>query len=119
MAGALCQPKRARSCGTVKSISGPIGTMPVGIHLTLAAVIVPLDLIDADGLGNAGHGIKIAQIIPQVGIVGDAAQIAFEMAVIDGVETDERGEQPPIRFSDLAADQITLPRFAARESQEN
>src|SRR5580693_9895739 len=92
------------------------------IDLTLAAVIVPLDLIDADGLGNAGHGIKIAQIIPQVGIVGDAAQIALEMAVIDGVETDERGEQPPVRFGDLTADQITLPRqalFELIESDEN
>ena len=58
------------------------------INLTLAAVIMPLDLIDANGLGYSGHLIKVAQIIPEIGIVGDAPQIAFEMAVIDAVETD-------------------------------
>ena len=36
------------------------------VHLALAAVIVPLDLLEADGLGDARHLIKIAQIIRQV-----------------------------------------------------
>ncbi len=79
------------------------------VDVAVAAVIVPLDVIETDGVGDARHLIKIAQIIPQIWIVDDAPQIAFEVAVIDGVEANERREQPPIRFRDLPPDQITLP----------
>ena len=75
----------------------------------MTAVIVPLDVIEIDGVRDARHLIQIAQIIPKICIVDDAPQIAFEVAVIDGVETYERREQPPIRFGDLPPDQITLP----------
>lgn len=80
------------------------------IDLPLAAVIMPLDLIDVNRLGNSGHRIEVAQIIPQVGIIGDTPQVAFEMTVIDGVKANERGKEPPIRFGDLPPDQIALPR---------
>ena len=53
---------------------GPIGTMPVGFTLAVAAVIVPLDVIDVHGLGDARHLIEIAQIIREIRIVDDAAQ---------------------------------------------
>jgi hypothetical protein len=76
----------------------------------LAAVIMPLDLIDAHGLGYARRLIKVAQITPEIGIVGNAPQVALEMAVIDAVETDQRREQTPIGFGDTVADKITLAR---------
>jgi hypothetical protein len=34
------------------------------VHIAVAAVIVPLDVIEAHGLGDARHLIKLAQIIP-------------------------------------------------------
>ena len=34
------------------------------VHVAMAAVIVPLDVIEAHGLGDARHLIKLAQIIP-------------------------------------------------------
>ncbi len=61
----------ARSCGAAKSSCGPSGTMPVGF-MAVAAVIVPLDMIDAHGLGDARHLVEIAQIVRQVRIVDDA-----------------------------------------------
>ena len=71
---------------------------------------MPLDLIDAYRLGDAGHLIKIAGVIPQIGIVGDAPQIAFEMAVINAVKADQRREQPPVSFRDAAINEIALAR---------
>ena len=68
----------------------------VGLIVRHAHVIVPLDVIHVHGLGDARHLIEVAQIVRQVRIVGDAAQVAFEVAVIDRVEADERGEQPPV-----------------------
>ena len=62
------------------------------IHVALAAVIVPLDVVHVDGRGDAALLIEIAQVIREIGVVDDAAQIAFEVAVVDRVEADERGE---------------------------
>ena len=77
-----------------------------GIDLFVAAVIVPLDVIHVHGLGHARHLVEITEIVREVRIVGDPAQVAFEMADIDGVETHQRGEEPPVRFGRDVADQI-------------
>ncbi len=79
------------------------------IHVAMAAVIMPFDVIEVDGLGNARHLIEIAKIILEIGIVDDAPQIAFEVAVVDRIKSNERGEQAPVRFG-LWSNKITLPR---------
>ena len=42
-------------------------------------------------------------------------RVAFEVAVIDRIEANERREQPPIGFGELPPDQIALPRQALFE----
>jgi hypothetical protein len=74
----------------------------------MAAVIVPLDVIEVDGVDDPRHLVQLAKIVPKVWIVCDAPHIAFEVAVIDGIEANERGEQPPVGFRDPAIDEITL-----------
>src|SRR5205807_188818 len=59
------------------------------VHVALAAVIVPLDVVHVDGRGDASLLIEIAQIVREIGIINDAAQVAFEVAVVDGVEAAE------------------------------
>jgi hypothetical protein len=49
-------------------------------------------VVHVDGRGDAGLLIEIAQVIREIGIVDDAAQVAFEVAVVDRVEANERGE---------------------------
>ena len=34
------------------------------INRRVAGVVVPLDLIEVDGLGDAGHLVQLAQIVP-------------------------------------------------------
>ena len=46
----------------------------------------------------------------QIRIIDDAAKVAFEMAVIDNVEPDERAEESPIRFDDAIIEQVTAFR---------
>ena len=60
------------------------------VYLPLAAVVMPFDVINAHGLGYSRYLIEIARVIPQIRIVGDAPQIAFEMAVIDRVDLHQR-----------------------------
>ena len=65
---------------------------PGRIDGRVAGIVVPLDLIEVDGLGDARDLVQLAQVVPQIWIVDDAPQIAFEVTVIDSVEADERGE---------------------------
>jgi hypothetical protein len=73
------------------------------IDVAVTAIIVPFNVIEIDGIGDARYLIEIAQIIPEIWIVDDAAQITFEVTVVNGVEADQRGEQPPVSLSDASA----------------
>ena len=66
-------------------------------------VVVTLDVIDADGLGDSRLLIQVEQVTLQVRIIDDATEIAFEMAVIDDVESDQRAKQSPVGFDDAFA----------------
>ena len=44
------------------------------VHVALAAVIVPLDVVHVHGRGDAPLLIEIAQVIREIGIVDDAAR---------------------------------------------
>jgi len=65
-----------------------------------------LDVIDIHRLIDSRLLIKIQHVALKVRVIDDAPQIAFEMAVINDVETNERAKQSPIRFDDSLAEQI-------------
>ena len=58
----------------------------------VAFIIVPLDVIKEYGLLDAGDLIKLARIGPKIRVILQHFQIAFEMPVIDRIETDQGGE---------------------------
>ena len=62
----------------------------------MARVIVTLDVEEVDRLGDARPMIELAEIAAQRRIVPDLPQVALEVAKIDGIEADQRGEQPPV-----------------------
>ena len=55
-------------------------------------IIMALDVIDVDGLGDSRLLIKIEQIALQIRIIDDPPQVAFEMAVINDVESNQRAK---------------------------
>ena len=71
------------------------------IDVVVRDVIVPLDLIEIDRFGDAVDLIEIAQIAVEVRIVGDAAKIALEVTVVNGIEAHERHEESPVGFERL------------------
>ena len=71
---------------------------------------MPLDVIDVDGVADSRPLIEIEHVTLQVCIIDDATKIAFEMAVIHHVETDQRTEQPPIGFKDAISEQVAAGR---------
>src|SRR5690349_8953330 len=80
------------------------------IDLRMAHIIVPLDVIEIYRLFDPRPLIKLAQIVRKIWIVGDPAQIAFEVTDINRIETNERREQPPVGFSDAIASEIAASR---------
>ena len=52
----------------------------------MADVVVALDMVEVAGFFDARNLIDIAQIAPEIWIIHDATQVAFEMYVINRVE---------------------------------
>ena len=75
-----------------------------------ALVIMALDVVEADRLLDPRLRAKLVAIAPQICIVGDAADVALEVADINRIETDQRGEQPDIRFRQGIAEQEAAGR---------
>ena len=70
--------------------------MPVGLMRRWLGVIVMLDVEKIDRLGHAGPMVQLPQVAAQRRIVLDPLEVALEVAEIDRVEADERGEEPPV-----------------------
>ena len=73
----------------------------------MAGIIMLFNMLHIHRFSNARLLVKITQIVREVGVINNAAQIAFKMAHIDGIKPDQCGEQPPIRFGDIRAGKLT------------
>ena len=71
-------------------------------------VIVTLDMINVDGVSKAGMLVQVARIAPQVRIIDESPQVAFEVTVVYGVEACQRRKQPNIRFGNRVPYQEAL-----------
>ena len=80
--------------------------MRVGLMSSCVIVIVALDVIEVDRLGDAVDLIEVAQVAVQVRVVDDPAQVAFEMPVVDRIEANQRHEEAPIGLERLGAEEI-------------
>src|SRR5690606_2606796 len=88
---------------------GPDGHDAGGVEGAVAAVVMPLDVSEVHGGGNARLVVELAGEPPQVGIVDDAPPVALEVQVVHGVEADERREEPPVGLGDRVARQPAAP----------
>ena len=71
------------------------------IDVVVGDVVVPLDVVEVDGIGDAVGLIEVFEVTEEVGVVDDPPKVAFEMAIVDGVEAYEGNEQAPIGFDKL------------------
>jgi hypothetical protein len=74
----------------------------------VAAVVVVLDVVEVDGLGDARVLVQLARVGPQVRVVDEPPEVALEVADIDRIEADQGGEQPPVGLGEPVAEQIAL-----------
>ena len=71
------------------------------IDVVVGDVVVPLDVVEVDGIGDAVGLIEVFEVTEEVGVVDDPSKVAFEMAMVDGVEAYKGDEQAPIGFDKL------------------
>lgn len=76
------------------------------VDLVVRPVVVALDLVEIDRRGDSRSLVEVQQVAVQVRVVDDPPYIALEMPVVNGVETDQRAKEPPVRFHDPAAHQV-------------
>lgn len=77
-----------------------------GIDRVVARVVVMLYVIDIAGWADFRVLVDVFDVIPQVGEIGERTQVALEMAVVDGVEADESGEQGDVGFGEVVSAKI-------------
>src|SRR6266481_7084272 len=64
-------------------------------QFAVALIIVALDVLKVESRCNALDPEQGAHVVRKAWIVGNPPDVAFEMADIDGIEPDQRREQPP------------------------
>ena len=72
----------------------------------VAGIVMPADMIEVYRRSNPGELKQIAGVTPEIGIIDEPAQITFEVADIDGIETDERSKETPIGLDRSVAEKI-------------
>src|SRR4051794_4096144 len=68
------------------------------IDRAVTAVVMRLDLIEPNGVGDALVLIECPRVVPQFREIDEAIAVALEVSEIGGVEAHERREQPHVRF---------------------
>jgi hypothetical protein len=69
----------------------------------MALIVVALDMAEIHGRGDALDLEQGTHIVRKARIVGNPPDVAFEMADVDGIESDQRREQPPVGFRGFSA----------------
>ena len=63
------------------------GNDPGGINFVVGHVIVALDMVDVHGLSDARLLIEVEHVSMKVGIIHNAAQVAFEVPALPDEKT--------------------------------
>ena len=71
------------------------------IDVVVGDVVMPLDVVEVHGIGDPVGLIEVFEVTEEVRVVDDPSKVAFEMAMVDGVEANEGDEQAPIGFDEL------------------
>src|SRR5215212_3616745 len=89
-AGSLAFLGTAGPTGQVQS--RPQRHNPGGVYRPVSDVIMTFDVVMIHCLGDSGLLIQIQQIALQIRVIDNPANVAFEVAVIDGIEPNERAK---------------------------
>src|SRR5213594_1552500 len=70
------------------------------------AVVARFDFMEVEGVLDSRPLIELAQVVGEIRIVLDAADVALEMAIVDEIETQQRRKGAPVGLGDALADEV-------------
>ena len=62
------------------------------IDVVVGDVVMALDVVEVDGVGDAVGLIEVFEVAEEVGVVDDPPEVALEVTVVDGVKAYEGNE---------------------------
>src|SRR5882724_3466482 len=83
-----------------------------GINFGVRHVIMTLDMIEINRLGDTGLLIQVHKITLEVRVIDNAADVALEVTMVDDVKPDEGAEKAPVGFDDATVEQVPAFREA-------
>jgi len=66
------------------------------IDIVVGVVVMPLNVIEIDGLGDSWLLIEILQITEKIWVIDNATNITFEMSVVNRIKAHKSYEQAPV-----------------------
>ena len=76
------------------------------INVVVRDVVVPLDMVEIHGLGDAVCLVEVFEISEEVWVVENSSDIALEMSVVDRIKPNQRDEEPPIGLHTFRPEEI-------------
>jgi hypothetical protein len=71
-------------------------------------VVVALDVVEIGRLAEAGALVEVAGVGPELRVVDEAAEVALEVADVDGVEAGQGREEADVGVGEAVADEEAL-----------
>ena len=62
------------------------------VDVVMGDVVVPLDMVEIDGLRNALYLVEVSEVAIELRIVDDATEVTFEVPVVHGIEPEQGDE---------------------------
>ena len=74
------------------------------IDIVVREVVVPLDMVEIHGLGDAVSLVEVFEISREIRVIDDSSDIALKMSMVHRVESDQRDKEPPVGFHKLRSE---------------
>ena len=74
-------------------VERPGGDDPLRVQLVVGRVVVALDLVERERLGDVRLVVEVGRVADQVRVLDQPLAVAAEVRVVDGVEAQQRGQQ--------------------------
>src|SRR5688500_11103466 len=82
--------------GPVQVLCGSYWNNARGINIIVGHIIMALDMIEIDRTRDPGLVVQVAQVSVEMGVINYAPQVAFEMSVVHGIESDQGAKKTPV-----------------------
>jgi hypothetical protein len=72
-----------------------------GIDGVVGDIVVPLDMVEVDGMGDPVGLVEVSEVTEEVRVVPDSSDITLKMAMVDHIEPHQGDKEPPVGLNEL------------------